>query len=131
MLKIIPVQDKPRQAALCALCGISNMPRSFCYEITVDEKTVGVCLFSLRGKTASLDSLCNTPDSTDEDALFIAGRQALNFSELAGAEDATAEPALSPALLRRIGFREAEDGTYRMHIKNFFFSPCQHPSKPE
>lgn len=128
MLEIIPVQDKARQSALCALCGIADAPRSFCYDITVDGATVGVCLFSLHGKLASLDALCSAPGKSDTDALFIAARQALNFSELAGAEDAAAKADIDPALLRRIGFCEA-NGAFSMHIKNFFFSPCQHSTK--
>ena len=126
MLKIIPVQNKTEQAQFCLQCQTKDDPRAFCYQITVDEKTVGICLFSLRGKTGRLDALRNTPDAEDVDALFIAGRQALNFMELSGAKDATAdETTISKDLLRRIGFRQTEQGM-QMHIAGFFNAPCQH-----
>ncbi|MBQ4290534.1 MAG: hypothetical protein II719_04995 [Clostridia bacterium] len=130
MLLIHPVQTPEEQKSLCSLCGIPYRPGTFCYkayEGTADEEQtlLGVCQFE-PGNPGFFYDLSSPPGVSDWEALFIMGRQTLNFMEQCGTKEAVvpAEGSVSPEWARKIGFAE-EGGVFRFSLTGFFESPCK------
>ncbi|MBQ8577928.1 MAG: hypothetical protein IJ449_08240 [Clostridia bacterium] len=132
MLIIKPVQSKELQAQLCALCGVTYRAEAVCYQAYLgegpdDEDTfVGISQFTLGedigGRTCGcLYDLVNAPGVDDEEALFIMGRQTLNFMDLTGSHEAVFRPQTetSEHLIKWLGFRDAE-GVWYMDLHGVF-----------
>ena len=128
MLEIKPVQEKKEQQRLALHCGVSYRPDDFMYVAYVDEVLVGISQFGYEGTAAWVHEIVCAPDTNDLDALFIMGRQTVNFINLMGTSQAYAAPsgAEQIALFSRIGFRAQPDGAYRMDLDGFFDHPCSH-----
>ena len=128
MLEIKPVQEKKEQERLALLCGISYRPDDFMYVAHVDEVLVGISQFGYENGQAWVHEIVRAPDTDDLDALFIMGRQTVNFLNLMGTQQAYAAPegAEQSALFARIGFRAQPNGTYCMDLDGFFDHPCSH-----
>ena len=129
MLEIKPVQEKAEQQRLALLCGITYRPDDFMYVAYVDEKLVGVSQFGYENGAAWVHEIVCAPDTDDWDALFIMGRQTVNFINLMGTSQAYAtvgEDAPQKALFARIGFRAQAQGAHRMDLDGFFDHPCSH-----
>ncbi len=129
MLLIQPIPTKKEQQELCLRCGVTFDPDMLAYRAVDDGVFVGICQFIIRDDKGILRDLKNAKDSNDRDALFIMGRQTLNFIDLCGIHQAEYR-GLEPddALLRRIGFHLSEDGSvWRMDLTGFFDGgTCKH-----
>ena len=130
MLLIRPVQTPEEQKTLCERCGVPYRPGVLCYkafEGTADEERslLGVCQFD-PGNPGLFYDLSSPPGVSDDDALFIMGRQALNFMELCGTETAVipTDGTVSAVWAKKIGFTEQND-SMRFSLKGFFESPCK------
>lgn len=126
MLIIKPVQTKEQQRDLCALCGVRYRADALCYQAYLgdnpdaEETFVGICQFDLGDVGCIYDLICAT-DIRDEEALFIMGRQTLNFMDLTGTHEAVFRPEseTSEHLIRWLGFRE-KDGEWYMDLHGEF-----------
>ncbi len=127
MLEIKPVQEKKEQERIALLCDIPYRPDDFMYVAYVDGEIVGASQFGYEEKKAFIHDLTHAVGKNDEDALFIMGRQTVNFIDLSGTHEAylRAEDDAMRARAKRIGFRE-KDGLWYMDLNGFFNSPCQH-----
>lgn len=128
MLKALPIQSKDEQEKVCALCGAEYDADLMAYEITVDEKLIGVCQFTIDARGGSLRCLKSVPGVDDFQAMFVLGRATLNFIDLCGIKYAYydgKEAEKIDALLKAIGFKKIES-EYRVDLENFFIHPCQH-----
>ena len=131
MLLIKPVQEKEEQRCLCEQCGVVYRPDALCYkafEGTAEEEVtlLGVCQFDL-GEKGILYDLKSPEGVDDEEALFIMGRQTLNFIDLCGTHDAYLAPdcVMTDHLRYWLGFSH-KDGDWHMDLRGFFEEPCKH-----
>lgn len=127
MLKVLPIQSKNEQEAICARCNIKFKEEALAYAATVDEKLVGVCQFTMGDGVGKILDLAAIDGVDDFEAMFIMGRAALNFIDLCGVHRALyASEKLDETLVKAIGFKKNADGSYEMDLTDFFNHPCQH-----
>ena len=127
MLEIYPIEDKKEQEKICRACGIENDPDAMCYGSYVDEELVGACQFAIHEKSGYISALSCAKGKDDREALFIMGRQTLNFIDLCGAHEAYYDGEISDEpLIKWIGFKPTKDGKWYMDLNGFFESPCKH-----
>ena len=130
MLKVLPIQTKEEQEALCQKCNITFKPDALAYAATVDGDLVGICQFKLTAEGGVLYDLAKvvgheepTPGS-DFEAMFVMGRGALNFIDLCGVHFATFVGSADESLLTAVGFRKNEQGVFAINLEGFFTDHC-------
>lgn len=123
MLIIKPVQ-KNEQENICRACGVGYREREMAYAAREDEKLLGVCTFYMSGDTGYVTALRCVDGVDDFEALFIMGRQTLNFIDLCGVHKAVFLGEES-RITKAVGFKMT-DGRLFMDLDGFFESPCSH-----
>ena len=125
MFEVKPIQDKPTQEKVCSLCGVEFLPEDFCYSVWDEGKFSGVCQFNIYEDHGEIHSLISLPDADAFQAMFTAGRAALNFIDLCDVHLAyyTGE-VQDEGLIKAIGFRQNEQGKWEMDLTRFFTKPC-------
>ena len=129
MLKVLPVQTKAEQEALCQKCNIEFKPELLAYAATVDDDLVGICQFKLTAEGGVLYDLAKVVDhvepvaGSDFEAMFVMGRGTLNFIDLCGVHFATFIGSADEGLLRAIGFTQ-NDGVWAINLEGFFTDHC-------
>ena len=126
MLIIKPVQDKARQRLLCEQCGVLYREETLCYQAYLGEGPddedpfLGICQFDL-GEIGCIRDLKNAEGVDDEEALFIMGRQTLNFMDLTGTHEAVfdADADADEHLIKWLGFRQ-RDGVWYYDLHGVF-----------
>jgi len=112
MFKITPIQTKSRQEDICKLFKTEYRPEAFAY-ILFDHDTgdvMGMSQFEVLGDSGYIFDLRQAPDSNDNEAMFILGRQTMNFIDLCGAHKCrAAKNSGETRLLSAIGFKEDGD----------------------
>lgn len=127
MLEVHPVESKEEQKNICAVCGIKYDADLLCYAAYVDGVIVGASQFKLSPKAGIVYDIANSKGSDDDNALFVMGRQTLNFIDLCGIHFAEyVGNSENESLLRLIGYRKDSDGRWTMNLEGFFEAPCQH-----
>ncbi len=132
MLVIKPIEDKNHQKELVMLCGGTYKEFALAYaahDCEDDGETlrfpIGVCQFSLSGKDGVIDTLKPAPDVDDEEAMMIMTRACTAFLFRCGFVRAVViAGGADPALLRKLGFTMAEDGTATLDVLKYYTSPC-------
>ena len=112
MFKIAPIQDKARQKEICDICKAIFVPDAFAYVMydTVTGEVMGCSQFEILGESGLIHDLRNAPETDDFEAMFILGRQTMNFIDTCGAHTCrAAKNSADTALLRAIGFKECDD----------------------
>ena len=110
MLIINPVQDKTKQADLCAICGIEYRVRDFAFAAYVDGEFVGLSQFYVTDEWGMLENIVPAPEKDDIEAMFILGRQTLNWIDLLGIHTCRANVNTGNAkLLKVMGFVPEND----------------------
>lgn len=127
MLEIYPVEDKKEQERISKQCGQQFDADAMCYAAYVDDELAGACQFAIHGKRGYMLDISNVTGKDDREALFIMGRQTLNFIDLCGAHEAcyTGE-VRDEFLIKWIGFRKTETDGWFMDLNGFFEAPCKH-----
>ncbi len=129
MLKVLPIQSKTEQEAICARCGVKFKTELLAYSATLDDKLAGICQFTMNDKGGFIRDLALADGCENEEVLFVLGRATLNFIDLAGVHKAYYDAPVNEEnekLVRRIGFCKNDDGKFFVDLTNFFVSPCQH-----
>lgn len=114
MFKITPVQNKDEQIALCELCGTNYREGAFAYIMfDIDSGDVmGMSQFEI-GESGYIYDLKEAPNQDDFEAMFILGRQTMNFIDTCGAHTCYADKCAGiERLLKAIGFKENGDRLY-------------------
>ena len=136
MLKVLPIQSKAEQEALCARCNVKFDPDLLAYAAYVDGETVGICQFKLTDRGGFIYDIASVTDrdepadakartASDFEALFVMGRGALNFIDLCGVHKAFYIGQVSDeALISAIGFKKDEDGVFKINLEGFFTDHC-------
>ena len=108
MFKITPIQEKTRQKEICEIFGAEFRPEAFgyiMYDIDTDA-LMGFSQFEILTEGYIYDLL--PAEGTDDfEAMFILGRQTMNFIDICGNHTCRASKTAGDArLLRAIGFKE-------------------------
>ena len=114
MFKITPVQDKSTQANLCELCSAQYRADAFCYVMfDIDSGDImGISQFEI-GESGYIYDLREPNGQDDFEAMFILGRQTMNFIDTCGAHTCYANVgAGNERLLRAIGFKPEGDNLF-------------------
>ena len=130
MLKVLPIQDKEEQAALCARCNIPYRVEMLAYKALVEEELRGICQFTMNAQGGKIVDFAHAPDAYEFEPMFVMGRAALNFIDLCGIHRAYFDAEYDNAtLIKAIGFSKNSDGRYEVDLTDFFNEPCQHSKK--
>ena len=128
MFKIAPIQNKDEQKRCALLSGTDLREGYFAYAMTDSESGVlmGFSQFEIKDGVGYIADLLPTPDFADDfEAMFILGRQTMNFIDMCGIHTArAAESAADSRLIRAIGFKPTEDGHFFCDMTGFFDGHC-------
>ena len=127
MLIVSPVQTENEKDELCRLCGVAKVDGAFMYVANVDGKPVGISQFEISGEQCVVYNLANAEGKNDFEAMFIMGRQTLNFCDMCGSHDAFLQDAdkVDERLRTAIGFQLTSDGRWYMDLRGFFEEHCK------
>lgn len=133
MLKVLPIQTKAEQEALCKKCNVNFNPDLLAYSATVDGELRGISQFKLTAEGGLVFDIAATPDAYDFEALFVLGRGTLNFIDLCGVHYAIYKGEVmseeKERLLRAIGFKRTESGSLEVDLNGFFTDHCHDKNK--
>ena len=127
MFKITPIQDKEMQKKYASECGISCREDFFGYAmLDVDTlELMGMAQFEINADGGYIADLVPKTGYDDFEAMFILGRQTMNFIDLCGVHYATyVGNGAEDSLLRKIGFKQNTDGLYEIDLNGFFTDHC-------
>ena len=127
MFKITPVRDADLHKKCCELVGVSFREGFFAYTMNdVDTgELMGFSQFEIDVKGGYIADIAEAPGKNDFEAMFILGRQTMNFINMCGAEIIRAEKTeANEKLLLAIGFRKNEEGVYICNSKGMFDGHC-------
>ena len=131
MFKITPCVDKSRQKEICELCGADFRPDAFAYEMVdaEDGHLMGMAQFDI-GKNGYIYDLKEAKGLSDFEAMFILGRQTMNFIDLCGKHACFADPnSADERLLKSIGFKLNSDNRYFADMTGMFDGNCSGHAK--
>ena len=132
MFKIAPIQNPEMQAHCATLCGVLARDGYFAYSMTDSESCalMGFSQFEIRDGEGYISDLLPTPEYKDDfEAMFILGRQTMNFIDLCGVHTAKASAtAGDERLIKAIGFKPL-NGEYFCDMTGFFDGHCDGTSK--
>ena len=128
MLKVVPIQSKAEQEAICKKCNVEYKPDLLAYSATVDDELRGVSQFKLTAEGGLVYDVAPAIDTYDFEALFVLGRGTLNFIDLCGVHYAiykgSVESEEKLRLLKAIGFKETASGSLELDLTGFFSDHC-------
>ena len=128
MLKVLPIQSKAEQEAICKKCNVEFNPDLLAYSATVDDELRGVSQFKLTAEGGLVYDIAPAIDTYDFEALFVLGRGTLNFIDLCGVHYAiykgSVESEEKLRLLKAIGFKETDKGSLELDLTGFFTDHC-------
>ena len=123
MFKISPINDKNLQKEYALACGREFRSDYFAYAMTDAEsgELMGFSQFEIDGGAGYISDLAPRVGYDDFEAMFILGRQTMNFIDLCGAHTAKASDEYTDALLlRAIGFKKSENSEYFCNMDGMF-----------
>lgn len=122
MFKITPIQDPETQRRYAELSGTKAVAGAFAYAMfdVESESPMGFSQFEIREDGGRLFDL-RPIGKDDYEAMFILGRQTMNFIDLCGAHSIYASPtSADEQLLRAIGLKLTESGDYFRDLTGLF-----------
>ena len=131
MFKITPVQTKQEQKSIAQTLGVPFQENDFAYRMFDFEtgELLGFSQFEISSGCGVLHTLVQPKDKDDFEAMFILGRQTMNFIDLCGIHSMCAIDCVADErLLRAIGFR-LTDGEYRVNTEGMFDGHCSGHAK--
>ena len=123
MFKISPIQDTEVQKKYAEACGILCREGLFAYAmVDVDSlELMGMSQFEIGDGVGYIADLVPRVGYDDFEAMFILGRQTMNFIDLCGAHSVKASAETTDeTLLRAIGFKKQENGEYFCDMDGMF-----------
>ena len=128
MLKVLPIQTKSEQEAICNACNVIYNPDLLAYSATVDGELRGVSQFKLTEKGGLVFDVAPAIGTYDFEALFVLGRGTLNFIDLCGVHYAIYKGSVDSEekerLLKAIGFKKTDKDTLELDLTGFFTDHC-------
>ncbi len=126
MFKITPIQDKARQKQICDVCGAELREDFFAYEMYDCDslELMGMSQFQI-GDVGYISDLREVEGRNDSEAMFILGRQTMNFINSCGATICYASlEAGEPRLLSSIGFKDSDGTKLICNTEGMFDGKC-------
>ena len=128
MFKIEPIQDKAKQEELCKLFNIEydiDLFGYYMYDLETQEP-MGISQFEISGESGYIKDLAEYKDRNDYEAMFILGRQTMNFIDSCGAHIIYADDTSSDLrLLSAIGFKDRDEkGRLLVNTSGMFSGNC-------
>ncbi len=126
MFKITPVQDKAQQMEIAKLCARTFRPDALAYQMFDIEsgELMGFAQFDI-SECGYIYDLCEPDGHSDFEAMFILGRQTMNFIDSCGAHICRAyKNSADSKLLHAIGFRKSENDDYFTDMTGMFDGHC-------
>ena len=123
MFKISPIQDTEVQKKYAESCGIPCREGLFAYAmVDVDSlELMGMSQFEIGDGVGYIADLVPRVGYDDFEAMFILGRQTMNFIDLCGAHSVKASTETTDeTLLRAIGFKKQDGGEYFCDMDGMF-----------
>ena len=123
MFKISPIQDTKVQKKYAEACGILCREGLFAYAmVDVDSlELMGMSQFEIGDGVGYIADLVPRVGYDDFEAMFILGRQTMNFIDLCGAHSVKASAETTDdTLLRAIGFKKQDGGEYFCDMDGMF-----------
>lgn len=108
MFKITPIQEKEKQAKICALCGADYRPDAFAYQMYDLEsgEIMGMSQFEI-GEIGYIYDIKEAPNKDDFEAMFILARQTMNFIDSCDVHVCRAyEGCADSDFLKAVGFND-------------------------
>ena len=125
MLIIRPIEEKSLQEAFALSCGVPYRIGDLAYAAYVDGNFTALSQFRVCDTHGILDDLVLLPGSDDTEALFLLGRQTLNWIDLLGIHLCRARTdAADPRLLSLIGFQPDRSGDLAADLTHMFDGSC-------
>ncbi len=128
MLIIKPIGEKSFQEELCEKCNVLYNPDLLAYGAWVDDAFVGICQFRM-GKEGIIADLAKAVGTDDREAMFIMGRQTMNYMDLHGTHTAYFEGNCDEAFIKWLGFRKDNEERWWADLTAFFKAPCSSDKK--
>lgn len=129
MFKITPVSDINEARALSALAAIPYFDGAFYYKMFDMESgdIMGFSAFEIHKDGGEILALYESEGKDDFEAMFILGRQTLNFIDLCGTHSCTATSTYaSERMLLAIGFKKTEGAGFSIDLEGMFDGHCNH-----
>ncbi len=126
MFKIKPLDNVADREAFCKECGIEYSDGYFYYGMynIEDGSVMGVCQFDIGSDGGYIKRLSNKPGYDDYEAMFILGRQTMNFIDKCSSPFVRADIlAGDERLMRAIGFKRSGN-EYICDMTGFFDGNC-------
>ena len=112
MFKITPIQSPEAQIARAKECGITARDGFFAYEMfDVDTlELMGMSQFEISADGGYISELVPKIGYDDFEAMFILGRQTMNFIDICGSSHCRASlDAAEESLIKAIGFKHSDN----------------------
>ena len=112
MFKISPVNDSDLAVKYLSLCDAKKVDGAFLYAMTdIDTSQImGICQFEILSDFGYIYDLKPKSGTDDFEAMFILGRQSMNFINLCGHNICrAAQGAADDKLISAIGFKREGD----------------------
>ena len=127
MFKISPVQNSAEAKEYITLVGGEYLPQAFVYVMkdAASDVVMGASQFEISADGGIIYDLKPAPDySNDFEALFILGRQTMNFIDICGIHTCrAAKKSAEEKLLLSIGFKKNGE-EYFCDMTGFFDGNC-------
>ncbi len=126
MFKISPVQDQSTAEVYLTRCGAEVKDGSFVYAMTdIDSGDImGISQFEITDGYGFIFDLRPATGTDDFEAMFILGRQTMNFIDACGMHICRADNnAGDPTLIKAIGFK-ADNCGYHCDMTGMFEGGC-------
>lgn len=127
MFKITPVGDTAEALALSEGAGLPYFKGAFYYKMFDMEsgELMGFSVFEIHKNMGEILALYEVEGKDDFEAMFILGRQTLNFIDLCGTHLCKAtDTYASERMLSAIGFQKQESGDFLIHLEGMFDGHC-------
>lgn len=112
MFKISPIEEKNEQKLCVESCGGIYRPQLLAYAMRdyATNELMGIAQFEIYGEYGYIADLKPLPTLDDFEAMFILGRQTMNFIDLCGVHKCKAgKDAADARLLLAMGFKKVDD----------------------
>ena len=122
MFKITPIQDNELAKSYLEACGAYERELCFVYAMTDCESSeiMGIAQFELTGECGYIYDIKEPDKSDDFEAMFILGRQTMNFINSCGLDICRASlDAGNADLIKALGFKE-HDCFYECNTEGMF-----------
>lgn len=127
MFKIYPLTDLSKRDKICNTYGIDPKDGYFIYVMSDydTDAPMGISQFEITEEGGFISDIKEYNGKGDFEAMFILGRQTMNFIDKCGAHICYADASgIDESLLRAIGFKKSDSDRYVADMTGMFDGKC-------